>query len=1775
MRDQAKNADKPGFAIGFVGGILTKANYGVDEHEALSRATRKIASKEKIISLSSADPVPAIDITSSIDLISDKTKLFSLFARLIEGDQDQMDLLYGFYTELIRTVNEPAERVLLVKIFTETMEKREINGYMYRILSSLFGADKARSELSDFLTDTLRDSDTKRKILRLFSIYLNTFADVEDKLRVYKLFSDLIKDQDVAIELEHQFSNMFEDLRYKRRLTDILAETHISNTDKERLSNILSDKAPGEEEKIRVKDTLNGLLADIKTKDRLKEVIPGVTNLKVASITGWIDEFKEELRKDLRSVKRKDLSDPCQMDSDKLYEPEIEEIVNRAAMKLIAHPSVYSGRDTVYIDSLYFRMLSESEEFSQEQQKNVAMKDDLFSDLLYHEGLHLKKNEKKEPLYTEEEVHEKAPVERIRKAMKKRTILIAQSGGDCAGLNTVVGNTALELAKKGYAVFGIKQGFTGLAQPDIENYLIHIDRRKAERFLSRPTTDLGSSREEPFSIIELIKTHENKMFRNNAYSLLRRMREIRDWSNITTEEAALFSGMLKLFDDEGFFPNKEEAKKYKKAFEIFVNTLKNALGFYGLVVTGGDDHCKLPMKIDWFLTGKFKSLLGEDFFSDVTEPVEENGSNNASVPGAAKFVAVGIPKSIDYDAATQMLGFETARQHLFGRFWNSALTGNRRNSVTGEIEDSELRVSIFEVMGRKAGWLTLGVASRNKMDYPELFRVVGPREYYELVEMAGSEQGDEFLDEFKEREEKQRLFTLSNIFKCKIVNGIEKQNRIRKVEGILRKMREADELKNKMEQIRDTVMIILPEKPVSIINILRRAKEIRSKKGVINIAVSEGFKINQNDPLWNLLLEKQPLLKAKIKAAGKLKPDKHGNIQLAGASEFVWGILATRWSELEGAELAEVARVSPELAEELKTMDLGLKWRDINHTIFGYIGRGLRPSVWDMRMAEQYVEKAVELLMEKKTGYMVAYSDANTPFGSEPVALPAEKVLTLKGKKFSRDLITLSEGSPFFNDVFSLARESAEEALRGLFAGLKNFNKTNLEFRENIETAEQVSFLYFGRFVAQMSENKGYREDVEKNICASLQFLKKEGALFDKTAESVKAILREYENVVVYFKGFIPYTDGELCEDGVIMEGDDGRVKSYEIKTGKIDAVDTDLDLDTIIDLLLEDFRSTAVSAWAHKTGSIFEMPGGRGLITLGVGEPENWENWDDEDKATWEKIKDTIIVLVPGREVRLTQIVEAASEKMKQYGTVNIVIGRGYGLSEGDPVLKKLLQKDEYLKIKFETSRRDYWLIELFRDDMEERADDLGRSNEPTLIEKYNILRDDPALRGEFDAKKDAMFLEKMFKKNPEELKKSEGFADKTSYLKDFFSRNPVALVEMDALREDFFFEKFFERYPELVGQYARLREEHFRKDQLYKVKDIAKFLQEALVMKAPGVFKSLSAARCNQTGQTLSIERMADVKELYEERTSSIIEKERSKNMEEIELLTGKMLEQVETAGERTDNIVIIMKENLPEIITSQKGEQFAELLVKEYEMMEQHLRRGFYRNEKEKIEGVIKVKTDSDIIEMVNHVSGLDKNIKIIILDDSTMGTVMKQPFREFLKYDEQKIERLWKNIGPLGKNYINADGTLREEFSALKKSSEMDLDEEFSADESRIFAAIKRYEMIKTQRQMYLTDRKAGEDYCVISAQSDSIDDSRSIPFVNLNAMAYLGVGILQENLSLFRQAYRLFTGEKPDENLLKQFAKKALSVIKVLPRIIKLTGKAVDERDIRDIFKAAA
>jgi len=197
-----------------------------------------------------------------------------------------------------------------------------------------------------------------------------------------------------------------------------------------------------------------------------------------------------------------------------------------------------------------------------------------------------------------------------------------------------------------------------------------------------------------------------------------------------------------------------------------------------------------------------------------------------------------------------------------------------------------------------------------------------------------------------------------------------------------------EDLRPKHAIIKDMLMTLIPEEPISIQQIPEEAQVIKGDQDFVVVVTSEGFSLSQEDKDLKTLL-KDPVLFARFckmtkddpRAIGLLddldrlnthldevtKRDPHGHPQLGGISHFIKGIL--------------------------ENSALGGRFKKVVRAELGFIGRGIAPNEGDRKFGQILGQKAVELLEERKGGLGVTLDDGNEVIYSNVVARPIEDVV--------------------------------------------------------------------------------------------------------------------------------------------------------------------------------------------------------------------------------------------------------------------------------------------------------------------------------------------------------------------------------------------------------------------------------------------------------------------------------------------------------------------------------------------------------------------------------------------------------------------------------------------------------------------------------------------------------------------------------------------------------------------------------------------------------------
>ncbi len=156
-------------------------------------------------------------------------------------------------------------------------------------------------------------------------------------------------------------------------------------------------------------------------------------------------------------------------------------------------------------------------------------------------------------------------------------------------------------------------------------------------------------------------------------------------------------------------------------------------------------------------------------------------------------------------------------------------------------------------------------------------------------------------------------------------------------------------------------IILVPEKNFSLQALVDRVRTLQEEKHFVNIIVSEGINFNENDPLFQQALrEDSPDQVLRAMLSEKPEYDEHNNIKLGGVSIIIQRILA---------------------------MGLGCSLSAIRQSNIGFSLRGLAPNAFDINLGQRFGHKAIELLMNGKSGMMVGIR------GMEVISVPMKEAL--------------------------------------------------------------------------------------------------------------------------------------------------------------------------------------------------------------------------------------------------------------------------------------------------------------------------------------------------------------------------------------------------------------------------------------------------------------------------------------------------------------------------------------------------------------------------------------------------------------------------------------------------------------------------------------------------------------------------------------------------------------------------------------------------------------
>jgi len=251
------------------------------------------------------------------------------------------------------------------------------------------------------------------------------------------------------------------------------------------------------------------------------------------------------------------------------------------------------------------------------------------------------------------------------------SFVMGTGGGDCAGLNDLIALLAARLAscETPASLYGVLDAFDGMSRTPtgFKTARVLIDGEQAARIFGTSSTALRSSRKNIFALDK--KTGELE----DPDSLKRMVKNLTGYTVMYTgNKVDGYMGIV--LDPEAAQP---EFSKFR-----------------GAIITGGNDHMEEAEKL-FQLMKKLKI---------------RNKSGKI-------FQVIVVPKSIDNDAMTEMLGFSSAAKLATATF---------KACAKKALEEGKILVA--EVMGRAAGWLAVEAAkeTHNKIVLvPEKYASIG------------------------------------------------------------------------------------------------------------------------------------------------------------------------------------------------------------------------------------------------------------------------------------------------------------------------------------------------------------------------------------------------------------------------------------------------------------------------------------------------------------------------------------------------------------------------------------------------------------------------------------------------------------------------------------------------------------------------------------------------------------------------------------------------------------------------------------------------------------------------------------------------------------------------------------------------------------------------------------------------------------------------------------------------------------------------------------------
>ncbi len=233
--------------------------------------------------------------------------------------------------------------------------------------------------------------------------------------------------------------------------------------------------------------------------------------------------------------------------------------------------------------------------------------------------------------------------------------------------------------------------------------------------------------------------------------------------------------------------------------------------------------------------------------------------------------------------------------------------------------------------------------------------------------------------------------------------------------------------RRKIEDLRDTLILLVPEQAVSLRKVAEKVAEVKDEEGSAVVVVAEGFlppelkeemsRLSKNNTFraqWfsgNLQVEAMPYL---IKHEGKDGPKKDlaeilKNKRLASEfAEILWE--SKRDAYGNGIKLSGIRHFIIQAIKEFTEIE------KVNEVLQNYEARGASPSLRDIVMGRKIGKKMAEIVnIGAKGGSAVVYFEGMDPFTQDPDVVPLDNVTDENNLDLYDDQV-LSDGAVLMAD---------------------------------------------------------------------------------------------------------------------------------------------------------------------------------------------------------------------------------------------------------------------------------------------------------------------------------------------------------------------------------------------------------------------------------------------------------------------------------------------------------------------------------------------------------------------------------------------------------------------------------------------------------------------------------------------------------------------------------------------------------------------------------------